>query len=1059
MLLVFWVITPLQGAIFGTGPVQLHQPASFYASSDLMPIEDQATATDTSILQKMYGIKYLNQEYPPYTSAEYALRPFNLESESRPGTQNWTATTTKLWTDLECWPAEWELSNPHTGYFDFNNGQGCNASGIQAVSSSGSLKPRMHYLAWYNSAWATQSLQRIPHCPQEFSHQFLAITANERPDNVTMTALFCEAKYYKQKVRVSIAGDTFHPNNASLEELGPVEELPGTEFNATGFEHVLGASVSEVQGATRDYPHNILVDQAEKVRYLDLALPVSPLVGYAVGGGSRKFDDYYDEDVLADAYRGVHKALFSIAYSSLLTNATASNATEEGSVDIALHGIIVSRLFSGLVEGFLIAVSASSILLVVLSSKTKSSLSGDPATLGDLIYILQNSPELVKATCYTEPQEGGVDQGEEEPRLHLRCGCQEADGEMAIQVAGLSRPISLSAKPGAKGEPDTRKSSMSKPLALRRSVGSAFTLALIAAFIGLLYLRQQEQKLGGKLFLVPQVLPFLHSTNKHAGLIRPSENFEVLQLLESYIPTAIATAIEPYWVLLNRLLGIVQPFRDLWKGKGKDQYRRVIRARYSSLPPQMSIWGALRSGHFLLAVVCFIALLSNILAVGLGGLFKEESTQVAYPVNLEYLQSEEFDVQMEYLVPRVPVQHANFFGIQANLSSGVLLPPWVTDEYYFQPFGERGGLQNNHTESLRGRTRGYGLNITCDEVQQLAPPDKLDKLDMRPFKQKHGIPNELCEDFYNRTIYRDQTGAVAVEGAISTCYNALLLYWGRTTQDPPGDDLEIRYFACYPELKTALFDVSVDAEGHVLKHERVTEFGSELSYPQANNHTRLILDLTRATMSIGVASPTWHNDTISRGWIWDTLKLLGHGNFLDPQEPNPDPEEILPLIYDIWHRSFAFSLGSKDIVPYAPADQEPFEGTMRVRETRIFMSDSAFIISAVILAVNIVVAAAIFGFSVSWFLPRMPTTVAAILEFMGPSRALAGYSPKSGALLGFGGYIGRDGKKHVGIEFKELVVPERAGSKIGGRAAGGIRRRWFGRKPDPPLGGGGETAV
>ena len=237
----------------------------------------------------------------------------------------------------------------------------------------------------------------------------------------------------------------------------------------------------------------------------------------------------------------------------------------------------------------------------------------------------------------------------------------------------------------------------------------------------------------------------------------------------------------------------------------------------------------------------------------------------------------------------------------------------------------------------------------------------------------------------------------------------------------------------------------MDQEGHVLSHKRATDFG-ELSYPQAQNHTRQILDLTLATMSIGTSD--WHNDTVSRGWVWDTLKLIGHKDFLDPHEPNPDPDEVLPLVHDIWHRSFAFTLGSRDIVTYAPAaaNQEPFKGTMHVSETRIFISDSAFIISAVVLAVNIVVAAAIFGFSVSWFLPRMPTTVAAILEFMGPSRALAEYSPKSGARLRFGGYIGRDGKKHVGIEFMELVVPEKVGSKTSERAVGGIRRRWFGRK-------------
>lgn len=48
MILIFWVITPFQGAIFGKGPVQLRQSATFYASRDLMPIRDQSKNIDTS---------------------------------------------------------------------------------------------------------------------------------------------------------------------------------------------------------------------------------------------------------------------------------------------------------------------------------------------------------------------------------------------------------------------------------------------------------------------------------------------------------------------------------------------------------------------------------------------------------------------------------------------------------------------------------------------------------------------------------------------------------------------------------------------------------------------------------------------------------------------------------------------------------------------------------------------------------------------------------------------------------------------------------------------------
>jgi hypothetical protein len=101
--------------------------------------------------------------------------------------------------------------------------------------------------------------------------------------------------------------------------------------------------------------------------------------------------------------------------------------------------------------------------------------------------------------------------------------------------------------------------------------------------------------------------------------------------VENYIPTVIATLIEPVWVMLNRLLCVLQPFEELRRGNAAAS--NFIELDYSSLPPQLVIFKALRKKHVALAVVCVMALLANVLAVGFGAMFNEMQTLVAVPQN------------------------------------------------------------------------------------------------------------------------------------------------------------------------------------------------------------------------------------------------------------------------------------------------------------------------------------------------------------------------------------------------------------------------------------------
>ncbi|KAL2111297.1 hypothetical protein VUR80DRAFT_10302 [Thermomyces stellatus] len=130
------------------------------------------------------------------------------------------------------------------------------------------------------------------------------------------------------------------------------------------------------------------------------------MVAFVIGGLERPLDDYRDASVLEEAYRAVHKSPFALAYHSLLTEETASKEKSEGSVEFVMHGVIGSRVFSAVVEGLLLAICVGCVLLLVLSARTKSNLSADPAALGDQMAMLRNSSDLFSRCFprYTAPQ-------------------------------------------------------------------------------------------------------------------------------------------------------------------------------------------------------------------------------------------------------------------------------------------------------------------------------------------------------------------------------------------------------------------------------------------------------------------------------------------------------------------------------------------------------------------------------------------------------------------------------------------------------------------------------
>lgn len=508
MVLIFWLITPLQSAILGSGPVNVRSEISTSTLSVPRPVSEQMSLMDQSVLNEAYALTWLNQAYPPYTTPEYTLLPFDAVSKAPvTPTSNLTGTTTKYWTDINCWPAEVFQNGPKAKQsFDFLNGRGCNASEISPI---GSFKPetpyKILYVGYEVSPYVDYSL-RSPSCPKSTSfHQYLAVLSrfNETiDDDVKLTSIFCETGYYKQQVNVTVSAQTKTPLEGSLVPVGPREKLTDSEFNATALEYLMGSSVAPDElTATREYPFDHILQQHPRVSSKGLTWPMSPMAGFAIGTQNiTSLDAFQDEEAFGQAFNASHKMVFSLAMRRVLTN-SSSEATTDGVMHFERHGIIVSRLFAAVVEVLLVVVGVFTILLWWHCHRAPSKLMDDPASLGSLIDICQNSSTLLdKFSGKGALPEDLLKAAFKDERFHLLCGCENRSGETVINVVNVgdkdNKPYRVSLSEPGSGLSVGHYSPV-KPLALRREVGGFVALSMVGAVVALVYLKVLERRGNG----------------------------------------------------------------------------------------------------------------------------------------------------------------------------------------------------------------------------------------------------------------------------------------------------------------------------------------------------------------------------------------------------------------------------------------------------------------------------------------------------------------------------------------------------------------------------------
>ena len=492
---------------------------------------------------------------------------------------------------------------------------------------------------------------------------------------------------------------------------------------------------------------------------------------------------------------------------------------------------------------------------------------------------------------------------------------------------------------------------------------------------------------------------------------------------------------------------MMQPFKDL--SQGQATARRSIDATYTAVPPPLALWRAFGARHFVLVVVCSTALLANVLALSMGALFNEEPTRVEMPGSLKpnfapRIKKALADVYREegrdlFAGPKKP----HVVLTQANITDDLALPPWTTPNYYFRP-GRLVDLPKAQNYTIV--TEGFGLDANCtaypEHEIEITPP-KASKYPIRCNETLHNMDRTMRNDLASVGFDLDATGNAKYtytrrwsadflddEETTLECDPTFFWGWGRTKDAGfRNSSASVSKVECRPKFQTATFNVSVDADGNVLSYNRTSKLSVTLADRKSMGRIRMMINMLHDGGLTGPAG--WFNDTSYHG-VWDMLlvQLTNSTATIDPSLPPPDTEAMLPAMEQIYRQLFVSVLALNTGVFGPATPEDAISGVAHVEEIRIFMNTPAFIITIVILGINLLATLLFYAQADTLALPRLPTTIGSIIAYIAPSRLVVEGKVDS-ATYSFGRYLGHDGKAHIGIEQDPYVVPIIPGSLEG----------------------------
>ncbi|QDS69130.1 hypothetical protein FKW77_010376 [Venturia effusa] len=1112
---VFWGITPTQSGIFATDTLNKTIEMPCLRSSSHLSLSQQANTISAKSAQSVTSIMWLNETLQPFMTRDYMLAPFGparkLNSSYQSG--NWTGTTMKYSVDVNCEiPISWVLN----GRSMVNSTWGCKfpLPNPRVVSDAGNATKLFDtlYVGYYNDDGLADYYLSDGSCPRSEPSSFLiqwskttepqafngtfAPSAEEQRQHAYVTTLYCRSSYSVQEVEATIR----LPSNEVLgyRPLGNVEALPLEVFNVSNFEAAMSMGHERFRVRT-DFPTTNWPSQTAFLANLPLNLAYLPkMAPFAIGASRLPLDDYLDPINLANSYQSAYRLLFARQMVDVLSRELDMESERNGQLSYETQSIILVPAFTYIVESLLLASIFFAAIILHNSGTRISKLQSDPATIAAVMALAADDSALLnKFKLLDQKSDNELELAIRNRRFRL----------VPVQGTALSHRLQLVDLRGNE-PPETFNDELQaahRHPARRASKSSNSSKAGIVDGV-----RPTELKAKlGVVFLIGQILLFsviaaLFATiQKNKGLPLPSSSRFVRQLVENYLPTAIGTFIEPFWVVLNRHLCFLQPFDEMRQGRRTD--KKSLRLEYSSLPPQLTIVKAFSNGNLLLGVVCTMALLANGLAISLSGLLFEDSVQFGTPAVFQPEYSYQFNPLNGSAGPFISEDKQSLESVYiatSNRTANTSLPAWTDSQRFYFPFKADAGFMAP-SQSYRARTPTISAKLACLPLSkesnfnltgtqkgtggQFTVPGSADLVVSLTSDQGEKVECIIRNVVANgNTTFGQPIGASAIEffyaldGSskssakdASFCREHLAAGWVRATLingSLPANESsfanqtiitshEETIAVCQTKLTAASADILVSADGHVQNVYSVNNSIHDVTSFLSTTPSDLIAQVHQIILS-NVEGLHWHTDALPSDFLnFLVEQAINSSLHLDPENPPPSFDSIVAPFDALFSQLFATLIGrnmDRLLKPVSTDKSTILNGfTVRVT-TRVFMSKAMFIIAEVILILYIGVTITLYLRRPWRILCRMPTSLGSIIAFFAASHAVndfrgtLGMSSKelnthmkrSNDRFGFGTFIGTDGKAHIGIEKYPFLAPLTIGSVVTRQDSKDGKRSW-----------------
>ena len=166
-------------------------------------------------------------------------------------------------------------------------------------------------------------------------------------------------------------------------------------------------------------------------------------------------------------------------------------------------------------------------------------------------------------------------------------------------------------------------------------------------------------------------------------------------------------------------------------------------------------------------------------------------------------------------------------------------------------------------------------------------------------------------------------------------------------------------------------------------------------------------------------------------WFGYLVKIIDP-EAIDPGRDLQDFSRLSATVSTVWKRAFAIQLSMN---PDWLAPAEPGKvllGTRIRREDKVGMSRPAFVLVAILLGLNLIVACILYANRPKVMqLPRLPITVGRVLGLFYGSSLIEGQAQMGeDTRVGYGVFVGQDSRLHLGIERQSLLLKNGPGLEL-----------------------------